>query len=66
MDNIIKRGPEPHYKFAEYEVGHEIKIPFLKQSSFKSMVSKFNKTITERHVYKYEMLEDFILARRVR
>lgn len=68
MDRIIKPGPVQQYHFEQYAIGHEIKMPPLKQSSFKSMLSKFNKNLPreQRHQYAYESLSKVILATRVR
>jgi hypothetical protein len=68
MDKKIKPGPVQIYHFEDYLIGHEIKMPPLKQSSFKSMLSRFNKDLPreERHQYAYESLSKVILATRVR
>lgn len=68
MEKEIKRGPAPTYIFADYPIGHEITLSPLKQSSFKSMLSKFNKQFPakQRHQYGYEQLSKVIIARRVR
>lgn len=68
MDKIKlkKRGPEQIYHFDTYPLGHEIKIIPLKQSSFKSMLSKFNRNLAkdDRHKYGYEQQKNFIIAKR--
>lgn len=63
----IKRGPEPKFKFNEYPVGYELTLEPLKQSSFKSLLSKFNKDLPkeQRHAYKYEQDKRVILATRI-
>jgi len=68
MQKEIKRGPKPEFTFGEYPIGHEIKIAPLKQSSFKSLLSKFNKDLPkeERHAYIYEQLSSKILAIRIK
>lgn len=62
----IKRGPKPSYSFDEYPIGYEIILQPIKQSSFKSMLSKFNKDKPkeERHQYKYEQIKRVIIATR--
>ena len=62
----IKPGPKAKYDFASYVIGYEIKLDPLKQSSFKSMLSKFNKNLTERHKYSFEQLTKKIVAKRVK
>lgn len=61
----IKRGPVAEHDFASYDIGHEIKILPLKQSSFKSMLSKFNKGRSDKHKYSYHQLSTRILAVRI-
>jgi len=65
---IIKRGPVPKFNFATYDIGKEIVIEPIKQSSFKSMLSKFNKDLDkkDRHQYKYEQFKRAILATRIK
>lgn len=67
MTQTIKRGPTPKYDFEQMPVGIEIKLKPLKQSSFKSTLSKFNKSLppAERHKYKYDQLSTLILATRI-
>lgn len=62
----IKPGPKPAYAFDEYPIGHEIILQPIKQSSFKSMLSKFNKDKAkeDRHQYKYEQIKRVIIATR--
>lgn len=64
----IKRGPKPTYDFTSYQIGDEIILQPIKQSSFKSMLSKFNKDLPklERHQYKYEQIKRVIIATRNR
>ncbi len=66
--SLIKPGPKQKYFFEDYPIGHEIKVLPLKQSSFKSMLSKFNKYRMKqfRHQYSYEQQKGYILAVRVR
>lgn len=66
-DQIIKPGPVAKYDFASYILGHEITLEPLKQSSFKSMLSKFNNGFEKenRHKYAYEVSGKKIIARRV-
>lgn len=66
MEKEIKPGPEPKYRFAEYPIGHELTLPPLKQSSFKSMLSKFNRGLKDKHQYAYEQISFDIIARRVK
>lgn len=63
----IKRGPVPKFNFEEYEIGRELVIEPIKQSSFKSTLSKFNKPLlpANRHKYKYEQYKRVILATRI-
>ena len=63
----IKRGPVPKFNFSEYKIGRELVIDPIKQSSFKSTLSKFNKGIPkeQRHKYKYEQYKRVILATRI-
>jgi len=64
----IKRGPKSTYDFASYIIGHEITLEPLKQSSFKSMLSKFNSPFEKdnRHQYEYLQVGKKIVARRIR
>jgi hypothetical protein len=64
----IKRGPVPKYIFENYPVGHIIKLDPLKQSSFKSLLSIFNREIIkdQRHQYKYQVIGKNILATRIK
>ncbi len=64
MTTEIKRGPKPLYDFTSYQVGDEIILQPIKQSSFKSMLSKFNKDKPkeQRHQYKYEQIKRVIIA----
>lgn len=68
MEKEIKPGPKAQYSFADYPIGHEIVLPPLKQSSFKSMLSKFNKNLPkqQRHQYGYEQISVDIIATRVK
>lgn len=68
MEKEIKRGPAPKYSFADYPIGHEITLEPLKQSSFKSTLSKFNKPLVpkKRHKYSYEQISVDIIAKRIR
>lgn len=68
MTQTINRGPKPKYTFTDYPIGHEILLEPLKQSSFKSTLSKFNGTLepAERHQYKYDQLKRNILATRIK
>lgn len=58
----IKRGPKPLYDFTSYQIGDEIVLQPIKQSSFKSMLSKFNKGRNEKHQYRYEQIKRVIIA----
>ena len=64
----IKTGPKPRYNFTTFAIGDEIILEPLKQSSFKSMLSKFNKTFqkADRHQYKYEQIKRNIIATRIK
>lgn len=68
METTIKRGPIAKYDFTSYNIGDEIILEPLKQSSFKSMLSKFNKDIAPelRHKYQYEQIKRVIIAVRVK
>ncbi len=68
MDIEIKRGPIAKYDFNSYNIGDEIILEPLKQSSFKSTLSKFNKNIVPelRHKYSYEQIKRVIIAIRVK
>lgn len=68
METTIKRGPIAKYDFTSYNIGDEIILEPLKQSSFKSMLSKFNKDIVPelRHKYQYEQIKRVIIAVRVK
>lgn len=68
MEKTIKRGPVSKYNFDDYNIGHEIKLPPLKQSSFKSMLSKFNHDLPKehKHQYSYEQLSRVIVATRIK
>lgn len=64
MTTEIKRGPKPLYDFSAFNIGDEIILQPIKQSSFKSMLSKFNKDKPkeQRHQYKYEQIKRVIIA----
>ena len=64
MTTEIKPGPKPLYNFDDYNIGDEIILQPIKQSSFKSMLSKFNKDKPkeQRHQYKYEQIKRVIIA----
>lgn len=62
MTEIIKPGPKPIYDFNSYQVGDEIVLQPIKQSSFKSMLSKFNKGRADKHQYRYEQIKRVIVA----
>jgi hypothetical protein len=62
----MKRGPKIIFNFSAYPVRHEIELAPLKQSSFKSMLSKFNKIENCKHVYKYEQISTTIIATRTK
>ncbi len=66
-NTTIKRGPQPKYTFTDYPIGHEILLDPLKQSSFKSTLSKFNKKMdkADRHQYRYEQQKRNIIATRI-
>lgn len=68
MEKEIKPGPKAQYSFAEYSIGHEITLSPLKQSSFKSMLSKFNGSLPkeQRHQYGYEQISFDIIATRLK
>jgi hypothetical protein len=68
MKKLIKTGPAPKYTFADYPIGHEITLEPLKQSSFKSTLSKFNQPLSpkKRHKYKYEQINFDIIATRIK
>lgn len=63
----IKPGPKKKYVFAEMPIGTEVVLEPLKQSSFKSMLSNFNKDLQkpERHQYRYEQFKRVIVATRI-
>lgn len=64
----IKRGPKPEHDFNSFAIGCEVVLDPLKQSSFKSKLSKFNKDFPkeQKHQYKYEQLKRNIVAIRIK
>jgi hypothetical protein len=67
-EQLIKPGPIAKYNFGSYIIGHEVTIEPLKQSSFKSMLSKYNNSLEKeyRHKYSFELSGKKIIARRVK